>query len=245
MMLGLPLFVAGCGMGPDGFDGWPGFGGGYGSISDGGFVIPALDTTTIDSSLLRRSVAWRGTQRPGSIVVNIPERKLYLIAENGRALRYSVGVGRAEGLNFRGSAVIGRKEKWPRWTPTANMMVAMPQYRAYAGGMPGGLEESARRAGAVFVPRRRRHLFPAARHHRAGKHRPRRFQRLYPPVQPRHHRSVRARADRYNRHRGAELSRKVAAGGADQRHFGDELLRGLCEPRGLSRSLPGARPTSP
>ena len=141
MMLGLPLSVAGCGMGPDGFDGWPGFGGGYGSISDGGFVIPALDSTTIDSSLLRRSVAWRGTQRPGSIVVNIPERKLYLIAENGRALRYSVGVGRAEGLNFRGSAVIGRKEKWPRWTPTANMMVAMPQYRAYAGGMPGGLED--------------------------------------------------------------------------------------------------------
>ncbi len=140
LMLGLPLFVAGCGMGPDGFEGWPGFGGGYGSISDGGFVIPALDMTTIDNSLLRRSVSWRGNQRPGSIVVNIPERKLYLIAEGGRAMRYSVGVGRAEGLNFRGSAVIGRKEKWPRWTPTANMMAAIPRYRAYAGGMAGGLE---------------------------------------------------------------------------------------------------------
>jgi len=140
LVLGLPLFVAGCGMGPDGFEGWPGFGGGYGSISDGGFVIPALDTTTVDSSLLRRGVSWRGNQKPGSIVVNIPERKLYLIGEGGRAMRYSVGVGRAEGLNFRGSAVIGRKEKWPRWTPTANMIAAIPRYRAYAGGMAGGLE---------------------------------------------------------------------------------------------------------
>lgn len=48
---------------------------------------------------------------------------------NGRALRYAVGVGRAEALNFRGSAVIGRKESWPRWTPTAHMMAAMPSYR--------------------------------------------------------------------------------------------------------------------
>jgi lipoprotein-anchoring transpeptidase ErfK/SrfK len=39
-----------------------------------------------------------------------------------------------------GSAVIGRKETWPSWTPTANMMRAMPRYRAYAGGMPGGIE---------------------------------------------------------------------------------------------------------
>ena len=55
-------------------------------------------------------------------------------------MRYSVGVGRAEALNFRGSAVIGRKEKWPHWTPTATMIAAMPRYRAYAGGMKGGLD---------------------------------------------------------------------------------------------------------
>jgi lipoprotein-anchoring transpeptidase ErfK/SrfK len=144
MILGLPLLVAGCGMGPDGFDGWfpgmPGFGGGYGPIDDGPFTIPALDMSVIDADLLRRSVSWRGSQRPGSIVVNIPERRLYLVGGNGRALRYAVGVGRAEGLNFRGNAVIGRKEKWPRWTPTANMMAAMPRYRPYAGGMPGGLD---------------------------------------------------------------------------------------------------------
>jgi lipoprotein-anchoring transpeptidase ErfK/SrfK len=71
-------------------------------------------------------------------VVIVPERRLYLVQDNGRALRYAVGVGRTEALNFRGSAVIGRKETWPRWTPTAHMMAAMPQYRPYAGGMDAG-----------------------------------------------------------------------------------------------------------
>jgi len=37
-------------------------------------------------------------------------------------------------------AVIGHKESWPSWTPTANMMRAMPHYRAYASGMAGGTE---------------------------------------------------------------------------------------------------------
>jgi lipoprotein-anchoring transpeptidase ErfK/SrfK len=139
--LGLPLLAAGCGNGIDGFDNFfSGSYGGYGSMTDEGFLIPAVDTTTIDSGLLRQSVSWRGPQKPGSIVVNIPERRLYLIGEGGRALRYGVGVGRAEALNFRGSAVIGRKEKWPRWTPTANMIAAIPRYRPYAGGMPGGTD---------------------------------------------------------------------------------------------------------
>ena len=134
LLAGLPLFVAGCGMSPDGFD----FGS-YNGVNDGGNQIPPLDMTVIDRSLLRTGVSWHGPEKPGSIVVNIPERHLYLIAGEGRALRYSVGVGRAEGLNFRGSAIIGRKEKWPRWTPTAEMMVAIPRYRAYAGGMAGGI----------------------------------------------------------------------------------------------------------
>lgn len=127
---GLPLLAAGCVTGS--------FGGGYGAVNDGGILVPAADT--FDYSLQRTEVAWRGKEKPGSIVVNIPERRLYLVQSGGRALRYAVGVGRAEALNFRGTAVIGRKEKWPRWTPTANMMAAIPVYRHYAGGMAGGIE---------------------------------------------------------------------------------------------------------
>jgi lipoprotein-anchoring transpeptidase ErfK/SrfK len=127
-VVGLPLALAGC------------VTGGYRGVSDGGFVVPAVDATAVDSSLMRQEVTWRGRERPGSIVINIPERRLYLVLAGGRALRYGVGVGRSEALNFRGSAVIGRKEKWPRWTPTATMIAAMPRYKPYAGGIEGGID---------------------------------------------------------------------------------------------------------
>ena len=128
VLLGLPLLVAGCA------------GGNYGAVNDGGFTTPPIDVTTIDQSLLRTEVAWKGKEKPGSIVVNVPERRLYLVQGGGRALRYGVGVGRSEGTNFRGNAVIGRKEKWPHWTPTANMIAAMPRYRPYRGGLEGGVD---------------------------------------------------------------------------------------------------------
>jgi lipoprotein-anchoring transpeptidase ErfK/SrfK len=136
LLVGLPLLLAGCGVGPGGFFD----GGNYGSFEDNGVLVPALDLTVIDRDLLRTQVAWTGREKPGNIVVNIPKRHLFLVLDGGRALRYSVGVGRAEGLNFRGTATIGRKEKWPHWTPTANMIAHIPRYRPYAGGMPGGID---------------------------------------------------------------------------------------------------------
>src|SRR5664279_6081248 len=104
VLAGLPLMLGGCMMG-----------GGYGSSQDGGFIVPAVDITTIDPSLMRTEVAWKGNEQPGNIVVNVPERRLYLVQAGGRALRYGVGVGRSHGGNFRGQAVGGRKEKWPHW----------------------------------------------------------------------------------------------------------------------------------
>jgi lipoprotein-anchoring transpeptidase ErfK/SrfK len=61
------------------------------------------------------------------------------VTEKGSAIRYAVGVGREEALNFRGSAVIGRKSEWPSWTPTESMIARIPKYKKYAGGMPGGV----------------------------------------------------------------------------------------------------------
>src|SRR5690606_13775527 len=69
--------------------------------------------------------------------VNTPERRLYYVLGNGRAIRYGIGVGR-EGLALRGGAVVGRKAKWPSWTPTANMMRREPRNLQFASGAPGG-----------------------------------------------------------------------------------------------------------
>jgi lipoprotein-anchoring transpeptidase ErfK/SrfK len=112
----------------------------YGPIDDGVHSIPGIDLSAIDPDLLRQEVSFAGPYRPGTIVVNVPERRLYFVQPGGRAVRYAVGVGRNEALNFRGSAVIGRKAQWPSWTPTESMIQRMPEYGAYAGGMPGGLD---------------------------------------------------------------------------------------------------------
>jgi len=111
----------------------------YGEIIDGGHKIPALNLVEIDHALLRSVVRYGGPYRSGTIVVDVESRRLYLVDKNETAIRYAVGVGRDEALNFQGTAVIGRKEEWPNWTPTASMIARIPRYAKYAGGMPGGL----------------------------------------------------------------------------------------------------------
>ena len=113
---------------------------GYEAVEDGGFLIPAVHERQFVGSPPREEVAYNGSEGPGTIVVDPFARKLYYILDGGRAMRYSIAVGRV-GLGFRGSAVINRKEEWPSWTPTANMIRTMPEFYAeYAGGLPGGLE---------------------------------------------------------------------------------------------------------
>ena len=54
------------------------------------------------------------------------------------AIRYVVGVGEL-GRQFRGGATVRRKEEWPRWTPTRNMIRRRPDlYAEFAGGVEGG-----------------------------------------------------------------------------------------------------------
>jgi len=79
-----------------------------------------------------------GTSR--TIVVDPHARVLYLVEDGGQAIRYGIAVGR-EGRGFRGDATVRRKEAWPGWTPTANMIRNEPDvYGPYAGGLPGGLD---------------------------------------------------------------------------------------------------------
>ena len=80
VIAGLPLLVAGC-SGSGRF--------GSSTMQDGGFTVPEINLANVDPSLLRQEVAWRGNERPGSIVVVVPERRLYLVQGNGRRPRRS------------------------------------------------------------------------------------------------------------------------------------------------------------
>lgn len=112
---------------------------GYEGLQDGEFFIEAVDSGFLPEHMRRTQVAYTGPEGPGAIVVDTHARRLYYVLEGGQAVRYAIAVGR-EGLGFAGNGTIQRKEEWPSWTPTANMVRTRPDlYADYAGGLPGGL----------------------------------------------------------------------------------------------------------
>jgi lipoprotein-anchoring transpeptidase ErfK/SrfK len=113
---------------------------GYEGVQDGAFLVEPVPAQYLYEGNRRTEVAYTGDEAPGTVVVDTYARKLYLVGEGGTATRYPIAVGR-EGLAFRGSGAIGRKAEWPSWQPTANMIRTRPDlYAAYAGGLPGGLQ---------------------------------------------------------------------------------------------------------
>ncbi len=62
----------------------------------------------------RERVAFSGGYRPGTIVVDTSERRLYLVERGGQAIRYKVAVGRP-GKTWSGKTTIRRKARNPTW----------------------------------------------------------------------------------------------------------------------------------
>ena len=55
---------------------------------------------------------------PGTIVVNTPQRRLYYVIGDGRAVRYPVGVGKP-GRQWGGNTYVDGKHMRPAWAPPA------------------------------------------------------------------------------------------------------------------------------
>lgn len=110
----------------------------YGPQPNERFPLPAIDISNVDPQYLRQQVRYPTSEQPGTIVVDTANRFLYLVQENGMAMRYGIGVGKA-GLEFEGRGYVGRKAEWPRWTPTPSMIERDPERNAqWAGGMEPG-----------------------------------------------------------------------------------------------------------
>ncbi len=70
----------------------------------------------------RSTVPWKEAKyAPGTIIVRTPERALYYVLPDGKALRYDVGVGK-EGMQWSGNAKIVMKKEWPSWRPPQQMI---------------------------------------------------------------------------------------------------------------------------
>lgn len=106
------------------------------NTASGKWEDAATRTTTNSrgSNIPRLIVNYETSLRVGSIVVETSERRAYLVLENGKAMRYGIGVGR-DGFRWSGRHRLTRKAEWPGWTPPPAMRARQPGLPAY---MPGG-----------------------------------------------------------------------------------------------------------
>ena len=73
---------------------------------------------------------------PGTIVVKTSERRLYLILDDGHAMRYPVGVGKY-GKQWAGVTRIDGKYRNPAWSPPADVKHDHPKIpNVIPGGTP-------------------------------------------------------------------------------------------------------------
>jgi lipoprotein-anchoring transpeptidase ErfK/SrfK len=90
----------------------------------------------IDPRYLRQEVVYPTAEKPGTIVIDTPNKFLYLVEDGGRALRYGIGVGRP-GFTWAGEKTITAKREWPDWYPPSEMLQRRPDLPRY---MPGGID---------------------------------------------------------------------------------------------------------
>ncbi len=104
---------------------------------DDPFPLPPFDYSKLPAPFRPATVAYTGRQLPGTIIVDTPNRQIYLVLQGGQAMRWGCAVGK-DGFRWAGLADIGRKVMWPRWTPPKEMIARSPEKAKWANGMPGG-----------------------------------------------------------------------------------------------------------
>lgn len=113
----------------------------YAAVEDGGHLIPAIPYERMDPKYYRQRVVDPTGEAPGTVVVDTPNRFLYLVEPGGTAMRYGVGIGR-EGFAWEGQGIIHWRQPWPRWKPPADMIARQPELAKYSvenGGMEPGI----------------------------------------------------------------------------------------------------------
>ncbi|WP_426436810.1 L,D-transpeptidase [Bradyrhizobium genosp. P] len=88
-----------------------------------------------DPKYEKQMVEYHGKEGAGTIVIDTPNKFLYLVQRDGHALRYGVGVGKP-GFSWAGIKTISAKKEWPAWTPPPEMLVRRPDLPRHMEGGP-------------------------------------------------------------------------------------------------------------
>ncbi|WP_328794149.1 L,D-transpeptidase [Maritimibacter harenae] len=112
----------------------------YAATEDNGFAVPAINPAYLNAERVRQVVDYYAPYPEGTIVVDPEGRRLYHLLGDNKAMRYTVGVGKA-GYGLTGEARVALKRDWPYWTPTQNMLRREPEkYGPVRAGLEGGLD---------------------------------------------------------------------------------------------------------
>lgn len=88
-----------------------------------------------DPKFEKQLVDYHGNEGSGTVVVDTPNKFLYLVQGNGKAMRYGIGVGRP-GFTWSGVKSISAKKEWPAWTPPPEMLARRPDLPRHMEGGP-------------------------------------------------------------------------------------------------------------
>jgi lipoprotein-anchoring transpeptidase ErfK/SrfK len=95
-------------------------------------VDPRLN---IDPKFQKQVVAYHGSEPAGTVVIDTPNRFLFLVQDNGTAVRYGIGVGKP-GFAWAGEKKVSAKKEWPDWTPPPEMLQRRPDLPHFMAGGP-------------------------------------------------------------------------------------------------------------
>lgn len=104
----------------------------------------------IEPQFLPQTVAYDTTEKPGTIIIDTNNRFLYLVAGDGQARRYGVGVGKP-GFEWAGEHRITRKAEWPNWTPPKEMIAREAAKGHYLPARMDGGPENPLGARAMYL----------------------------------------------------------------------------------------------
>jgi len=99
----------------------------------GGMAEPAQPA--MDPRYMKQVVNYMGKEPAGTVIIDTPQRFLFLVQGDGKAIRYGIGVGKP-GFTWAGEKKITAKKEWPDWVPPPEMLERRPDLPHFMAGGP-------------------------------------------------------------------------------------------------------------
>ncbi len=96
---------------------------------------PAEQTGDVEGFKRGKLVDFASAARPGDIIINTKQNRLYFVLAGGKAMMYRVATAK-RGFEWKGSHQVSAKVKWPDWRPPQSMRQRRPDLPAFMAGGP-------------------------------------------------------------------------------------------------------------